>query len=72
MQKRKLSTVEASRYLSEIGTPFSPGTLEVWRCKGTGPRFAKVARKVFYDPADLDHFAEGLLVETKDTFRRDQ
>ena len=70
MQKKKLDTKQASDYLDQLGTPFTASTLEVWRCLGKGPRFRKVARKVFYDPADLEVFASGQLVETTDSFSR--
>lgn len=70
MEKRKLSTREAAEYLAAIGTPFTHKTLEVWRCKGLGPRFYKVARKIFYDPADLERFSSGHAVETNDSRRR--
>jgi hypothetical protein len=40
---------EAADYLRA-----SPHTLRGWRCKGGGPRFVKVGRKVVYRVADLD------------------
>lgn len=29
------------------------GTLANWRTQGTGPKFIKVGRRVYYDPADI-------------------
>ena len=66
-QSKALNTKEAAAYLAERGTPFSPGTLEVWRCAGRGPRYRKVLRRVVYMPEDLDRFAAGQTVETIDS-----
>jgi hypothetical protein len=33
-----------------------PDTLAVWRCKGTGPAFYKVGRRVFYTRSDINAF----------------
>jgi len=59
---RSLRTREAASYLG-----VSPGTLEVWRCKGRGPRYSKLGKVVVYDPADLDTFRESRKVFTVDT-----
>jgi hypothetical protein len=44
-----------------------PGTLEVWRSLGRGPRFKKIGRLVFYDVIDLEAFANAHTVETIDS-----
>lgn len=62
-----LNTKQASDFLENLGTPFSPGTLEVWRCLGKGPKFKRVARKIFYTRSDLLNFAKGQVVETIDS-----
>lgn len=67
IQSRALNTQEAAIYLKEIGTPFTAGTLEVWRSIGRGPRYRKVCRRVVYTPGDLDRFSEGQVVETIDS-----
>ena len=59
---RSLRTREAAHYLG-----VSPGTLEVWRCKGRGPRYCKLGKVVVYDPIDLDAFREARKVFTVDT-----
>lgn len=64
---RRLNTKEAAKFLERLGTPFTPGTLEVWRCHGRGPRFIRVRRKVFYSKEDLEKFARGQIVETTDS-----
>ena len=64
---QRLNTKEASEHLKNIGTPFTPKTLEVWRCLGKGPRFIRVRRKVFYSKEDLEEFARGQIVETIDS-----
>ena len=67
VEAASLSTKEAASYLKSIGTPFSAGTLEVWRCQGRGPRFRRVNRKIFYTKEDLDQFIQGQVVETIDS-----
>jgi len=59
---RNLRTREAADYLG-----VSPGTLEVWRCKGRGPRYCKLGKVVVYDPTDLDAFRDARKVFTVDT-----
>lgn len=59
----KLTTEEAAAYLR-----LKPGTLEVWRCHGRGPKFQKIGgRRVLYDLADLAEFARDCTVLTSDT-----
>ena len=65
--KNKLNTREAADYLATIGTPFSAGTLEVWRCQGRGPEFIRVARRIFYTKPALDRFSNGQVVQTIDS-----
>lgn len=67
MEQRYFNTRAAAEYLVSLGLFFRPGTLEVWRCHGRGPRFKKVARKVFYEKTALDEFACGVTVETADS-----
>lgn len=53
-----LTTDQAAEYLS-----ISPVTLRTWRCRGGGPAFVKIsARSVRYRIADLQAWADGLLV----------
>lgn len=66
--KKSLNTIEAAKYLQEnYGIRVTPGTMEVWRCYGRGPRYRKVSRWIVYPRADLDMFANGRLVETVDS-----
>jgi len=58
---QSLRTREAATYLG-----VSAGTLEVWRCKGRGPRYSKLGKVVVYDPADLDAFRDARKVFTVD------
>jgi hypothetical protein len=65
---KNLNTREAASYLKEQHSiPVTPGTMEVWRSYGRGPRYRKVARWVVYAMADLDCFAAGQIVETTDS-----
>ena len=65
--EKVLNTQEASDYLANLGIPITPGTLEVWRCHGKGPRFRRISRMVRYAPKDLDRWCEGQIVETVDS-----
>ncbi len=60
--KRALNTQEAATYLG-----LSPGTLEVWRSLGKGPRYRKFGRRVLYEIKDLDAYSASRIVETRDT-----
>lgn len=60
--KQKLNTQEAATYLG-----IQPNTLEVWRCKHKGPRYAKIGSRVLYDPDDLEAFFAARSVTTRDT-----
>ncbi|MDR1083888.1 MAG: helix-turn-helix domain-containing protein [Deltaproteobacteria bacterium] len=59
----RLNTIDAAAYLGGL----SPGTLEVWRSLGKGPRYLKIGRRVIYETRDLDDFAASKIVETCDT-----
>lgn len=61
---KKLNTHEAAAFLN-----LSPGTLEVWRCTGRGPSYAKLGKRVIYDIADLEYFVSSRKVLTTDTMR---
>ena len=65
-ESNNFNTAGAAKYLAGVGVPVSEGTLEVWRCKGRGPAYRKVARWVIYSKKDLDIFAEG---HTYNTFK---
>ena len=65
---KNFNTREAASYLKEChSVPVTPGTMEVWRTLGRGPRYRKVARWVIYARTDLDRFATGQIVETTDS-----
>lgn len=49
----RLDTKNAAKYLGK-----SPKTLDMWRCKGEGPKWIKRGR-VFYYLADLDAWLAG-------------
>ena len=55
-ERQKLNTQEAAAYLG-----VQPNTLEVWRCKHKGPRYAKLGRRVLYD---LEAFFASRSIET--------
>lgn len=59
---RKLTTEEAAAYLR-----LQPGTLEVWRCRGRGPKYHKIGRRVIYDLQDVQDFASSHTVLTVDS-----
>lgn len=57
----KLSTQEAAAFLG-----LQPNTLEVWRTKHRGPKYAKIGSRVLYDPDDLEAFFIARAVYTRD------
>ena len=52
---RLLRTREAAKYCG-----FSKSTLEKWRCYGSGPRFIRRGKSIFYGVADLDDWLAAL------------
>lgn len=56
-----MSTKEAADFLG-----LGKGTLEVWRCKGRGPKFVKIARRVVYRRSDLEEYVAKRVVRTTD------
>lgn len=65
--KTKFNTKEAAAYLKDIGTPFTHGTMEVWRSQGRGPEFVRVSNRIFYTKQALDRFSNGQAVQTIDS-----
>lgn len=63
--KQKLNTKEAATFLG-----IRPNTLETWRCKHKGPRYAKIGSRVLYDVDDLEAFFISRGVDTRDTTPR--
>lgn len=64
---KKYNTEGAVDLLKSWGTPFTKGTLEVWRCRKEGPKYIKIRNKVFYTEESLRQFATGLEVRTIDS-----
>lgn len=64
--KRKLNNIEAAEYLG-----ICPNTLEVWRCKHKGPRYAKIGTRVLYDIDDLEAFFTARAVETRESILKE-
>ncbi len=50
--RKMLSTAEAAHYLG-----YGKSTLDKLRLEGGGPKFISHGRRVTYDPADLDEWA---------------
>lgn len=69
--KTYLTPEKAAGYLEERGVSFKVDSLAVMRCKGRGPRFFKLNRRVYYRPEDLDAYLSGTaqVVETVDTYQ---
>ena len=64
---KRYSTKEAAKFLAEQGTPWTAGTLEVWRCKGKGPAYVRIHNRIFYPEESLRSFAQGNPVKTIDS-----
>lgn len=58
-----LDREEAAAWCAAIGRPVTPGSLAVFASRGTGPRYRKVGRKVYYEKDDLTAWAEGQTYE---------
>ena len=48
MAPRRLRPREAAAWLAEHGCPGTASTLETWRCRGRGPAYYKVGRRIAY------------------------
>jgi len=59
----------AISYLKEnFNITFTTGTLAAWRCQGKGPRYTKLAGKIYYRQEDLDSYVDtAQLIETTDS-----
>lgn len=54
-----MTTKKAADFLTSIGLPVSAATLNRWRCvRSDGPRYQKVAGRIFYRAGDLRAFVE--------------
>lgn len=49
----RFTTREAAAFLRR-----SPTTLEIWRCRGGGPRYVKTMSRVTYKLSDLEAFEQ--------------
>lgn len=63
MQNEMLNTPEAAKKLR-----LSPGTLEVWRHLGKGPKYRKIGRKVYYTTQDIQDFIDHSEIKTIDSY----
>lgn len=60
-------TKKAALYLQDVkGIPTAPSSLEVYRCKGKGPKYKKILSRVFYTLPWLDRYASGIEVKIYD------
>ena len=65
-----MTTVEAARYLTESGYPYTKKTLEVWRCQKRGPKYKAInGSRIFYERSWLDEFMAGIEVKIFDPAR---
>ena len=53
LAERVFNTVSAASLLG-----VKPATLEVWRCKGIGPRFVKCGSRVIYRLQDIREYLD--------------
>ncbi len=53
MKGQFLTTEQAAQFLG-----LRPNTLEIWRYRGTGPRFIKCGRAVRYRLTDIESYVE--------------
>lgn len=62
LNRDRMSVEEAATFLG-----LSASTLNHMRCQGRGPRFHRMARRVFYRHADLTAYMDACAVETADS-----
>jgi len=60
--KKFFNTEEAAAFLG-----VKPCTLEAWRCRKRGPRYAKLGSRVMYDQQELENWFVSRSVHTVDT-----
>lgn len=65
--KEYFTTVEAAKFLADLGTPYTVGTLAVWRSRKEGPEYVKVRNRPLYTERSLRSFAQGRRVLTVDS-----
>jgi len=58
---KRMREPEAAEYLG-----VTPKTLQFWRWKKRGPRYMKLANRVYYNATDLDAYEKSRWVGTKD------
>jgi hypothetical protein len=63
MNKSEVLTPEdlSARWKGKI----CPGTLQNWRCNGTGPNYTKVGRAVFYPLSEVERFERENVVHAR-------
>ncbi len=60
-------TIKAADYCTKIlGIPTAPSSLEVYRCKGRGPKYKKINSRVYYTLPWLDKYAQGIEIKIYD------
>ncbi len=64
---KNLRTEEAAEYLRQLGIEISPNTMVMWRVHQRGPAYRKIVNKVYYDPEELERFAQGRIFHTLDS-----
>lgn len=60
----RLNVTQAATYVG-----LSASTLNMMRCQGKGPRYLKLASRVYYRKSDLDAYIAAGTVETEDSRR---
>lgn len=68
MSRKLYDTKQAVSFLDEGGFKVSRGTLEVWRCRKTGPAYIKLRNRAYYSEESLKAFlSSGIEVKTVDS-----
>nr|WP_320010564.1 hypothetical protein [uncultured Desulfobulbus sp.] len=63
---QRVNTRQASAILTYLGIPTADSSLEVYRCQGRGPKYCKVASRVFYALPWLIEHAQGVEIKIFD------
>ena len=55
---RPMDGRETSAFCAREGLPIAEATLSAMRCRGSGPKYLKYGRRVFYRPSAVNQWLE--------------
>ena len=64
---RPMDGRETSAFCAREGLPIAEATLSAMRCRGSGPKYLKYGRRVFYRPSAVKQWLESRVHELRRT-----